>query len=115
MILRSPAALFISSCALVVTIAVVALTGESWDQPAVQAPPGQGAGQQGGRGRGAAGPITIRAARLLDGRGGTVANAVVEVQGSKITKIDSRSGPVTYDLGDVTMLPGMIDVHVHLN
>ena len=59
--------------------------------------------------------VTIRAARLLDGKGGSKANAVVEIRGSKITAIDQRKGPVTYDLGDVTLMPGMIDVHVHLN
>ena len=41
-------------------------------------------------------------------------NATVEIQGSKITKVDQRTGPVTYDLGNVTMMPGMIDVHVHI-
>src|SRR5262249_13903881 len=60
-------------------------------------------------------PITIRAARLLDGRGASLNSAVIEVLGAKITKIDQRTGPVTYDLGNATLLPGMIDVHVHLN
>ena len=69
---------------------------------------------QGGRG-GAAQPITIRAARVLDGRGAVLTNGVVEVQGSRISAVDQRTGPVTHDLGDVTVLPGMIDVHVHLN
>ena len=83
---------------------------------AAQPPPAQGAGRgRGQSGRGGGGPITIRAARVLDGRGNTMRNAVVEVQGSKITAIDQRTGPVTYDLGDVTVLPGMMDVHVHLN
>lgn len=59
--------------------------------------------------------VTIRAARLLDGRGGSRANAVIEVSGSKIVAIDQRRGPVTYDLGDVTLMPGMIDVHVHID
>jgi imidazolonepropionase-like amidohydrolase len=59
--------------------------------------------------------ITIRAARVLDGRGKTITNGVVEVQGTKIVKIDQRSGPVTYDLGDATLLPGMIDVHTHID
>src|SRR5262245_34282551 len=54
--------------------------------------------------------ITIRAARVLDGRGRTITNAVVEVQGTKIVKVDQRQGPVTYDLGDATLLPGLIDV-----
>jgi len=59
-------------------------------------------------------PISIRAARVLDGRGGALENAVIEISGSKITKIEQRSGPVTYDLGNATALPGLIDVHVHM-
>jgi imidazolonepropionase-like amidohydrolase len=107
MILRWCAALLVSSCLLAVTIDDVA--------DARQAPQGRGPGAQPAGGRGGAGPITIRAARVLDGRGGTVTNSVIEVQGSKITRIDQRTGPVTHELGDVTVLPGMIDVHVHLN
>jgi imidazolonepropionase-like amidohydrolase len=57
---------------------------------------------------------TIRAARVLDGRGGVRQNAIVEVRGSRIVAIDQRSGPVTYDLGAATLLPGLIDVHVHI-
>ncbi len=71
-------------------------------------------GAQAGRGRNGA-PITIRAAHVFDGKGGVIQNGVVEVQGSKIIAVDKREGPVTYDLGDATLLPGMIDVHVHLN
>jgi imidazolonepropionase-like amidohydrolase len=59
--------------------------------------------------------IPIRAARVLDGRGKTITNGVVEVQGTKIVKIDQRLGPVTHDLGDATLLPGMIDVHTHID
>src|SRR5262245_47937644 len=61
------------------------------------------------------GPVTIRAARVLDGRGGVLEGAVIELQGSKIARIDQRPGSVTYDLGNLTVLPGMIDVHVHPN
>lgn len=66
------------------------------------------------QGRGAQ-PTTIRAARVLDGRGGLLANGVVEIRGTKITAVDQRTGPVTIDLGDSTLMPGLIDVHVHLN
>src|SRR5207245_9447265 len=59
-------------------------------------------------------PVTIRAARVIDGKGKTLQNATVEVRGSKIVKLDQRSGPVTYDLGNRTVLPRMIDVHVHI-
>jgi imidazolonepropionase-like amidohydrolase len=57
--------------------------------------------------------VSLRAARVLDGRGGAWDNAVIEIAGSKITKIEQRAGTVTYDLGNATLLPGLIDVHVH--
>ncbi len=63
----------------------------------------------------AAGSVTIRAARLLDGLGGRRTNAVIEIRGSKIVAIDQRKGGVTHDLGDVTLMPGLIDVHVHID
>jgi imidazolonepropionase-like amidohydrolase len=59
-------------------------------------------------------PITIRAARVIDGKGKVLQNATIEVRGSTILVIDQRSGPVTYDLGNRTILPGLIDVHVHI-
>jgi len=59
--------------------------------------------------------VTIRAARVLDGRGGSRANAVIEIRGTKIAVIDDRRGAVTHDLGNVTVMPGMIDVHVHID
>jgi imidazolonepropionase-like amidohydrolase len=58
--------------------------------------------------------ITIRAAHVIDGKGKVRPHAVVEIRGSKIVAIDERQGPVTYDLGDRTLLPGLIDVHVHI-
>ena len=70
-----------------------------------------------GRGRGNQ-PVTIKAARVIDGKGGSMDNAVVTVQGTKIVSVQPASAvttPITYDLGGATVLPGMIDVHVHLN
>jgi imidazolonepropionase-like amidohydrolase len=58
--------------------------------------------------------VTIRAARVIDGRGKTLQNATIEVNGAKIVTVDQRSGPVTYDLGAMTLLPGLIDTHVHI-
>ena len=58
--------------------------------------------------------VTIRAARVLDGKGATLTNATVEVRGGTIVKVDQRTGPVTHDLGNVTLLPGLIDTHVHI-
>jgi imidazolonepropionase-like amidohydrolase len=48
--------------------------------------------------------VTIKAARILDGRGGTLTNAAIVVQGTKIVRIDPNPGKVTYDLGDMTVM-----------
>jgi imidazolonepropionase-like amidohydrolase len=58
--------------------------------------------------------VTIRASRVIDGTGAVRSNATVEVRGDAIVAVDQRTGPVTYDLGTATLLPGMIDVHVHI-
>src|SRR5262245_17758364 len=59
--------------------------------------------------------VRIHAATLLDGTGKTLRNATIVVRGSKITSIDAGSaGAATYDLGALTIIPGMIDVHAHL-
>jgi imidazolonepropionase-like amidohydrolase len=61
-------------------------------------------------------PITIRASSAFDGRGPSVPDATVVVQGGKIVSVESgRSRPATYDLGGLTLLPGLIDTHVHLD
>lgn len=64
-------------------------------------------------------PIVLRAARMLDVTGGRIlTNAVVVIQGDKIAAVNPAtlpSGHRTIDLGDVTLLPGFIDMHTHLN
>lgn len=54
-------------------------------------------------------PITLRAGLLIDGVGGTRSNVRIFVEESKITRIDGLRGPVTYDLSDLTVMPGWID------
>ncbi len=58
--------------------------------------------------------ITIRAGRLLDGRGGSQQNAVVTIRDGKIVSVGKATGSVTYDLSKYTLLPGFIDTHVHI-
>jgi imidazolonepropionase-like amidohydrolase len=61
-------------------------------------------------------PITIRAGRLIDGVGGVSTNVVVTVDGGRITRVEpNRTGPVTYDLPSLTLLPGLVDTHVHMD
>src|SRR5262245_53263229 len=61
-------------------------------------------------------PATIIwAGLLLDGKGGAQRNMEVMVQGSKIVKIAPQSTPPTNDLRALTILPGLIDTHVHIS
>ena len=58
--------------------------------------------------------VVIRTGILLDGKGGVLRNATIVVQGSKILKIDTQPAAATYDLRPLTVLPGLIDTHVHI-
>lgn len=63
--------------------------------------------------------IAIKAARMIDGRGGApVNNAVILIQGDKITAVGSNlaipAGAQIIDLGGATVLPGFIDAHTHV-
>jgi imidazolonepropionase-like amidohydrolase len=62
-------------------------------------------------------PVTIRAGRLLDGRGGTMASATVVIEQGAISRVehDGPDGAVTYDLRRYTVLPGLIDGHAHVS
>ncbi|PYO94374.1 MAG: amidohydrolase [Gemmatimonadetes bacterium] len=59
----------------------------------------------------------LRAATVLDGRGGVQHNVDILVTGNRITRIAPRgavpAGARLVDLGDRTVLPGLIDAHAH--
>ena len=61
--------------------------------------------------------IVLRAATVLDGRGGVRRNVDILVVGSHIARIGPRgavlAGARLVDLGDRTVLPGLIDAHTH--
>lgn len=63
--------------------------------------------------------VAVKAMHMLDVRAGTVvSNATVLVEGDKITGVGAElaipPGASVIDLGDVTLLPGLIDSHTHL-
>jgi imidazolonepropionase-like amidohydrolase len=57
---------------------------------------------------------TIRAARVIDGQGGVTQNATVSVVDGKIANVGAANGAPAIDLGNLTLLPGFIDTHVHI-
>jgi imidazolonepropionase-like amidohydrolase len=64
-------------------------------------------------------PIVLRAARLLEvDTGRMLSPAEILVEGERISAVGSTvphpAGAQLIDLGDTTLLPGLIDVHVHL-
>jgi imidazolonepropionase-like amidohydrolase len=70
-------------------------------------------------GRAAETTIVVRAARLIDGRGGPpLVPAMVRVEGERIAEVGRTlavpEGARRLDLGAATLLPGLIDLHTHL-
>src|SRR5258708_28613639 len=60
--------------------------------------------------------VAIHSKPVLDVRSGTSSDAYVVVRGDRIVSID-KSAPKDarlIELGDATVLPGLIDCHVHL-
>src|SRR5437879_4120798 len=64
-------------------------------------------------------PIVLHAAKLLDIRQGKLIKpGEVLIQGDRIVEVGSTvkhpAGAETLDLGDRTLMPGLIDAHIHL-
>src|SRR4051812_6413548 len=61
---------------------------------------------------------SIHAARMIDGRGHLTTDAWIEVRDGRILRVSAPPQPrrpATYELGDVTVLPGLIDAHLHIS
>src|SRR5215471_14998012 len=52
---------------------------------------------------------------ILDGKGGVLRNQRITIDGSRIAAMAAGQGSATYDLRGLTVMPGWIDTHVHLN
>ena len=78
---------------------------------------GRGGAGSGDARPGDAGHIVLRPDRILDGRGGSFTGREVVVRGAMITAVadaGSTEGGSVYELSGATLLPGLIDTHVHL-
>jgi imidazolonepropionase-like amidohydrolase len=63
--------------------------------------------------------LVVRCGHLLDGvRGASVENAVIVIEGTRIkaagASLPIPQGSRVIDLGDSTVLPGLIDAHTHV-
>jgi imidazolonepropionase-like amidohydrolase len=61
------------------------------------------------------GPIVILTTHALDGRGGELHDARIGIAQGRITSMSASPGTAVIDLRRYTVLPGWIDVHVHLD
>jgi imidazolonepropionase-like amidohydrolase len=66
------------------------------------------------------GPIILRGGSAFDGKGRTITNATIVIANGRIAEVttgaaDRASSAPTYDLSGLTVLPGLIDTHVHLD
>jgi len=59
--------------------------------------------------------VVIQTGTLLDGRGGVLQGQQITITGGRITKVGSGSVKADYDLRGLTVMPGWIDTHVHLD
>ena len=64
----------------------------------------------------ASGDTALRFARLIDGRGNTIENAVVVVRDDRIVSVGTTvpAGMQPIDLTKYTAIPGLIDAHTHM-
>jgi imidazolonepropionase-like amidohydrolase len=60
-------------------------------------------------------PIVIQAGTILDGRGGVLKDRQIVIEGSKIRTVAAGKAKPTYDLRGLTVMPGWIDTHIHIN
>jgi len=60
-------------------------------------------------------PIVLQTSAILDGKGGTLRNQQIVIDGSKISAVKAGNSKAAYDLRGLTVMPGWMDTHVHMN
>lgn len=63
-------------------------------------------------------PVVIKAGQLIDGKGHVQRGVSLLIEGTQIRCIDDATpagARPTYDFSRLTVLPGLIDTHVHLD
>jgi imidazolonepropionase-like amidohydrolase len=60
-------------------------------------------------------PIVIQTSTILDGKGGVLKDQQIIIQGSTIRTVAPGTAKPDYDLRGLTVMPGWIDTHIHLN
>ena len=60
-------------------------------------------------------PIVIQTSTILDGKGGVLKDRQIVIEGSKIRTVAAGKAKPDYDLRGLTVMPGWIDTHIHLN
>jgi len=58
--------------------------------------------------------VVLQTSTILDGRGSVLKDQQIVIEGSRIQSVKPGAGAPTYDLKGLTVMPGWIDVHVHL-
>jgi imidazolonepropionase-like amidohydrolase len=59
--------------------------------------------------------IVLETSTILDGKGGVLKGQRIVINGSRIESVGAGSARATYDLRGLTVMPGWIDTHVHLD
>jgi len=59
--------------------------------------------------------IVIQTSAILDGKGGVLRNQQIVIEGGRIQSVAPGNLKADYDLSGMTVTPGWIDAHIHLN
>lgn len=59
--------------------------------------------------------IVIQTSTILDGKGGVLKDQQIVIEGSEIRVVAAGKAKADYDLRGLTVMPGWIDTHIHLN